>query len=155
VQHIGSNFSAALASRLDSHCAAKVGLAEHDQFLENGHVYIAPGGSHLTVHSAQRPYCRLVDADPVSGHKPSVDVLFASVAKIAGSRAVGAILTGMGSDGARGLLEMRNKGCVTFAQDKDSCVVYGMPRAAVELGAAANVVSLGALAGRIIDQCHA
>ena len=155
VQHIGSNFSAALASRLDSHCAAKVQLAEHDQFLENGHVYIAPGGSHLTVHSAQRPYCRLTDADPVSGHKPSVDVLFASVAKVVGSRAVGAILTGMGSDGARGLLEMRNTGCVTFAQDKDSCVVYGMPRAAVELGAAANVLPLGALAGRIIDQCHA
>jgi two-component system chemotaxis response regulator CheB len=155
VQHIGSNFSAALASRLDSHCAAKVQLAEHDQFLENGHVYIAPGGSHLTVHSAQRPYCRLTDADPVSGHKPSVDVLFASVAKVVGSRAVGAILTGMGSDGARGLLEMRNMGCVTFAQDKDSCVVYGMPRAAVELGAAANILPLGALAGRIIDQCHA
>ena len=155
VQHIGSNFSAALASRLDSHCAAKVALAEHDQFLENGRVYLAPGGSHLTVHSAQRPYCRLVDADPVSGHKPSVDVLFASVAKIVGSRAVGAILTGMGSDGARGLLEMRSMGCATFAQDKDSCVVYGMPRAAVELGAAANVLPLGALAGRIIDQCHA
>jgi two-component system chemotaxis response regulator CheB len=155
VQHIGSNFSAALASRLDSHCAAKVSLAEHNQFLENGHVYIAPGGSHLTVHSAQRPYCRLTDADPVSGHKPSVDVLFASVAKVVGSRAVGAILTGMGSDGARGLLEMRNMGCATFAQDKDSCVVYGMPRAAVELGAAANILPLGALAGRIIDQCHA
>lgn len=155
VQHIGSNFSAALASRLDSHCPANVVLAQHDQFLENGHVYIAPGGSHLTIHSAQRPYCRLVDADPVSGHKPSVDILFASVAKVAGSRAVGVILTGMGSDGARGLLEMRSAGCVTFAQDKDSCVVYGMPRAAIELGAAVNILPLGSIAGRIIDQCHA
>lgn len=154
VQHIGSSFSGALASRLDSHCAAKVTLAEHDQFLENGHVYIAPGGSHLTVHSAQRPYCRLVDAEPVSGHKPSVDMLFASVAKVMGARAVGVILTGMGSDGARGLLEMRNAGCDTFAQDKDSCVVYGMPRAAVEMGAASHVLPLGALAGKVIEKCH-
>lgn len=154
VQHIGGTFSAALAGRLDSHCAAKVQLAQHDQFLETGNVYIAPGGTHLTVHSAQRPYCRLVDADPVSGHKPSVDVLFASVAKIAGGKAVGAILTGMGSDGARGLLEMRKAGAMTFAQDKDSCVVYGMPRAAVEMGAAAQVLPLGSLAGRIIEKCH-
>lgn len=154
VQHIGGTFSAALSSRLDAHCAAKVQLAQHDQFLEAGNVYVAPGGSHLTIHSAQRPYCRLVDADLVSGHKPSVDVLFASVAKIAGSKAVGVILTGMGSDGARGMLEMRNAGAVTFAQDKDSCVVYGMPRAAVELGAAAHVLPLGSLAGKIIEKCH-
>lgn len=154
VQHIGSSFSGALASRLDSHCAAKVSLAQPDQFLENGHVYIAPGGSHLTVHSAQRPYCRLVDSDPVSGHKPSADVLFTSVAKVTGSRAVGVILTGMGSDGARGLLEMRNSGCETFAQDKDSCVVYGMPRAAVEIGAASHVLPLGSLAGKVLEKCH-
>src|SRR3546814_16398692 len=96
-------------------------------------VYLAPGGSHLTILSARRPYCRLVEADPVSGHKPSVDILFGSVARIVGGKAVGAILTGMGMDGARGLLEMRNAGADTFAQDKESCVVYGMPRAAVEL----------------------
>ncbi|MBB4642137.1 protein-glutamate methylesterase/protein-glutamine glutaminase [Rhizorhapis suberifaciens] len=154
VQHIGSSFSGALASRLDAHCAARVSLAQADQFLENGHVYIAPGNSHLTVHSAQRPYCRLIDSDPVSGHRPSVDMLFTSVAKVLGSRAVGVILTGMGSDGARGLLEMRNSGCETFAQDKDSCVVYGMPRAAVEMGAANHVLPLGNLAGRIIEKCH-
>src|SRR3546814_3936793 len=76
VQHIGASFAAALAARLDSHCAAKVALAQHDQFLETGHVYLAPGGRHLTIHSARRPYCRLVEADPVSGHKPSVDILF-------------------------------------------------------------------------------
>src|SRR3546814_9133625 len=101
VQHIGASFAAALAARLDSHCAAKVALAQHDQFLETGHVYLAPGGSHLTIHSARRPYCRLVEADPVSGHKPSVDILFGSVARIVGGKAVGAILTGMGMDGAR------------------------------------------------------
>ncbi|MBK5263711.1 MAG: chemotaxis response regulator protein-glutamate methylesterase [Alphaproteobacteria bacterium] len=154
VQHIGASFSGALAARLDTHCAASVGLAAHDQPLEIGHVYVAPGGSHLTIHSTQRPYCRLSDVDPVCGHKPSVDMLFASVARVAGRRAVGAILTGMGSDGARGLLEMRDVGAVTFAQDKDSCVVYGMPRAAVELGAASHVVSLDGLAGRVIEQCH-
>ena len=154
VQHIGSSFSGALASRLDSHCPAKVVLAQPDQFLENGHVYVAPGGSHLTIHSAQRSYCRMVDAEPVSGHKPSVDMLFGSVAKVMGSRAVGIILTGMGSDGARGLMEMRSAGCDTFAQDKDSCVVYGMPRAAVEMGAASHVLPLSAIAGQVIAKCH-
>src|SRR3546814_261968 len=101
------------------------------------------------------PDCRLVEADPVSGHKPSVDILFGSVARIVGGEAVGAILTGMGMDGARGLLEMRNAGADTFAQDKESCVVYGMPRAAVELGAANHVLPLHALAGKIIERCHA
>lgn len=96
----------------------------------------------------------MVDAEPVSGHKPSVDMLFGSVAKVMGSRAVGIILTGMGSDGARGLMEMRSAGCDTFAQDKDSCVVYGMPRAAVEMGAASHVLPLSAIAGQVIAKCH-
>src|SRR3546814_14001840 len=104
VQHIGASFAAALAARLDSHCAAKVALAQHDQFLETGHVYLAPGGSHLTIHSARRPYCRLVEADPVSGHKPSVDILFGSVARLVVGKDGGDRQSGVeGKGGASGL----------------------------------------------------
>jgi two-component system chemotaxis response regulator CheB len=121
------------------------------QLIKPGHVYIAPGGRHLIVErDGARYLCRLSDAPPVNRHKPSVDVLFRSVAQNVGPNAVGVILTGMGDDGARGLLEMQNAGAQTMAQDEASCVVWGMPGAAVKLGAAQQVLPLSRVAGAIL-----
>jgi two-component system chemotaxis response regulator CheB len=101
--------------------------AVHDEPLKQGHVYIAPGGlRHLMIRGAKLPACRLIEANPVSGHRPSVDVLFRSVVQTVGDTAVGVILTGMGRDGAAGLLEMREGGCRTIGQNEASCVVYGI-----------------------------
>ena len=115
--------------------------------LKRGHIYLAPGGeSHLSVGGTDALYARLRAGDPVSGHKPSVDVLFNSVAKIAGARAVGILLTGMGSDGAKGLLAMAEAGAHTIAQDEATSTVFGMPRAAISLGAAAVVAPIDRIA---------
>lgn len=143
VQHISGVLTPALARRLDSISPAKVMLAESDRFLEPGHVYLAPGNEqHLEVRGKNRILSKLVTADPVSGHRPSVDVLFKSVAKVVPGAAKGILLTGMGDDGARGLLAMRKTGCETFAQDEATSVVYGMPRVAYELGAVQQVVPI-------------
>jgi len=152
VQHINAQFAPAMAARLDSQCPPKIALAEPDLPFKRGHVYIAPGNDrHLTVRiSDGKPYARLRPGDPVSGHRPSIDALFHSVAQAMPGRAVGVLLTGMGQDGAQGLLAMRQTGCPTIAQDQASCVVYGMPRAAVELGAAEFVVSLPQIADKAL-----
>lgn len=143
VQHISGALAPALAQRLDGLSPAKVMLAESDRFLEPGHVYLAPGNEqHLEVRGKTRLLSKLVRADPVSGHRPSVDVLFKSVAKVVPGAAKGILLTGMGDDGARGLLAMRKTGCETFAQDEATSVVYGMPRVAYELGAVQQVVPI-------------
>lgn len=137
VQHMPKQHTKTLANRLDRLCPPHVVEATHGARLQTGHVYLAPGGdTHTEIanhHGALT--CILKRADHVNGHRPSVDVLFNSVAKVAGSRAIGLILTGMGSDGAKGLLAMRNSGARTLGQCKESCVVYGMPRAAREIGA--------------------
>jgi len=148
VQHINGHFAAAVARRLDESCPPKVRLAESDVRLLPGHVYLAPGNDrHLTVRGGSGLFSKLRAGDPVSGHRPSVDVLFHSVAEVAGPAAVGVLLTGMGADGAHGLLAMKRAGATTIAQDEATSTVFGMPRAAIQLGAAAHVAGLGEIAG--------
>lgn len=150
-QHIPPKFSTSFAQRMDSLSAMTVYEADDGMQIVPGHVYIAPGGRHLIVErSGARYYCRLNDGPPVNRHKPSVDVLFRSVAQCVGPNAIGVILTGMGDDGARGLLEMKEAGAPTMAQDEATSVVWGMPGEAVKLGAAENQYPLGNIAGKII-----
>ena len=150
-QHIRPAFTRSLAERLDRLCAAKVAEARDGEPLVSGRVYIAPGGAaHLAISGTNTWRCTLVDGSPVNGHCPSVDVLFESVAKHAGSRAVGVILTGMGRDGAQGLLSIRQRGGRTLGQDAETCVVYGMPRAAFELGAIETQVPLRLMAAKAL-----
>jgi two-component system chemotaxis response regulator CheB len=142
-QHIPKAFSTPFARRMDACCQMTVYEAEDGQQILPGHVYIAPGDRHLLlVRNGARYVCRLDDGQPVNRHKPSVDVLFRSVAQQAGRNAIGVILTGMGKDGAIGLKEMRDAGCPTIAQDEATSVVWGMPREAVVLGAAVHVLAL-------------
>ena len=149
-QHMPATFTRSFAARLDKVTPAHVSEAVDGAILKPGHIYLAPGGAyHLTVTSGR---CRLMAADPVNGHRPSVDVLFESVAR-SGRPMTGAILTGMGKDGARGLLAMREAGAHTFGQDEASCVVYGMPKAAYELGAVQRQMPLARLAPAILESC--
>jgi two-component system chemotaxis response regulator CheB len=150
VQHMPAMFTGAFARRLDGMCALRVKEAEHGERVEPGSVYIAPGHSHLSLRRGGQGFqCELAQSDPVNRHRPSVDVLFDSAAAIMGRAAVGVLLTGMGRDGAAGLLRMSQAGAWTIAQDQASCVVYGMPREAALLGAAREVVPLSEIAGRI------
>ncbi len=146
-QHIPAAFSGPFAERVDRASAMSVCEAGDGQQIVPGHVYIAPGDRHLlVVRSGARYVCSLSDGPPVSRHRPSVDVLFRSVAQNCGPNAVGVLLTGMGDDGAAGLLEMAQAGAPTIAQDEASSVVWGMPGAAVKLGAANHVLDLGSVA---------
>ena len=156
-QHMPASFTRSFADRLNRLSAAHVSEAEDGARLEVGRVYVAPGGErHLElVAGAAGQRCRLRDADPVNGHRPSVDVLFKSVAHAAGARAVGVILTGMGKDGAQGLLEMRQAGARTLGQDESSCVVYGMPRAAFELKAVERQLPMSKVSRAIQELCSA
>jgi len=143
VQHMPEHFTQAFASRLDSVCEIRVKQAEDGERVLPGQALIAPGGRHLQVRRQGAYYHAVVkDGPPVSRHRPSVNVLFGSVAQAAGRNAIGIIMTGMGDDGARGLLEMHQAGAVTFAQDEASCVVFGMPKEAIKLGAADEVLPL-------------
>jgi two-component system chemotaxis response regulator CheB len=147
VQHIAARFAPAVARTLDQNCAPRVQLAEPDLPLRDGHVYLAPGDDrHLTLAGSTALCCRLREGERVSGHMPSVDMLFGSVARIAGAQAVGILLTGMGSDGAQGLLAMAQAGARTIAQDEATSTVFGMPRAAISLGAAGVVAPIGQIA---------
>jgi two-component system chemotaxis response regulator CheB len=151
VQHMPEHFTAAFAARLNSLCEIEVREAVHGERLLPGHVFIAPGGRHLMLRRSGGHYvAEVVDGSPVNRHRPSVDVLFRSVAKCAGANALGAILTGMGDDGARGLLEMRQAGAATVAQDEASCVVFGMPKEAIKLAAAARVLPLSQIAKALV-----
>jgi two-component system chemotaxis response regulator CheB len=153
-QHMPEHFTASFAARLDRICAPKVAEATEGAPLSPGHVYLAPGGrSHLEVAGIGVFRCKLSEGEAVSGHLPSVDVLFHSVARCAGRRAIGVILTGMGRDGAKGLAAMRQAGGMTLGQDEASCVVYGMPRAAFEAGAVERQMPLEKLGPEIIRQC--
>ena len=150
-QHMPSSFTRSFAERLNRLCAPVVEEASDGARLEIGKIYLAPGGErHLQVTSASAPHCRLIEGAPVNGHRPSVDVLFDSVAELAGRNAVGVILTGMGRDGAAGLLKMRHAGARTIGQNEKTCVVYGMPRVAFELGAVEQQFPLNAIGEEIL-----
>ncbi|HJV28104.1 MAG TPA: chemotaxis response regulator protein-glutamate methylesterase [Aromatoleum sp.] len=152
-QHMPPGFTQTFARRLDSMCGIHVKEAEHGERVLPGHCYIAPGHSHLLLARSGANYTVELNAGlPVNRHRPSVDALFRSAANCAGGNAVGAILTGMGKDGAAGLLEMRNRGAHTIAQDEASCVVFGMPREAIALNAAAEVAPLEEIAGRMLSR---
>jgi two-component system, chemotaxis family, protein-glutamate methylesterase/glutaminase len=152
VQHMPEKFTAAFAARLDTMCRVRVLEARDGDPVLPGHVLVAPGGRHLEVVPADNRYrVRVFDGPPVNRHRPSVDVLFRSVAKAAGPSALGVIMTGMGDDGARGLLEMRKAGAYTVAQDEATCVVHGMPREAVDLGAVDRETPLRQIA-EVINQ---
>jgi two-component system, chemotaxis family, protein-glutamate methylesterase/glutaminase len=150
-QHIPKLFSGAFARRMDSCCQVSVCEAEDGQQVLRGHAYVAPGDKHLLlVRDGARYVCRLDDGPPVNRHKPSVDVLFRSVAQCAGRNAIGVILTGMGKDGAVGLKEMLDAGSRTIAQDEATSIVWGMPGEAVAIGAAADVLPLGQIHARVL-----
>ncbi len=153
-QHMPPHFTARLAARLNAKSAVRVVEAEEGQLVTPGSVYIAPGDRHLRLGRWGKSYiCRVSDDPLVGGHRPSVDVLFRSVARAAGAQAVGVILTGMGSDGAKGLLEMREAGARTIGQDRATCVVYGMPKAAAAMGATESEAPIDRMAARILDLC--
>lgn len=151
-QHMPESFTASFAARLNSLSAMTVKEAEHNERILPGHAYIAPGHSHLLVKkSGAYYYTELSRAEPVNRHRPSVDVLFHSAAQVLGPNAVAVIMTGMGKDGAQGMLAMRRAGARTLAQNEATCVVYGMPKAAVDIGAATEVVPLPEIAARVLD----
>lgn len=152
VQHVNPRFAPAIARTLDQATSAHVQIAQPDMPLKPGNVYLAPGDDrHLMIGGGSSGYfVRLRRGEPVSGHLPSVDVLFDSVACVAGSRAAGVLLTGMGADGARGLLSMSRAGAFTVAQDEATCTVFGMPRAAIALGAAALVAPIDRIAQHVL-----
>ncbi len=152
VQHIPAAFSQAFAARMDRHSAMAVCQARDGQQVVPGHAYIAPGDHHLLLaRNGARYVCRLSEAPPENRHRPSVDLLFRSVAEQAGGNALGAILTGMGDDGARGLLAMLHAGAPTLAQDQDSSVVWGMPGAAVRLGAVQHQLPVEGVAAKLLE----
>jgi len=144
------NFTRAFAQRLNQLCRIGVKEAENNDTVLRGHALIAPGNHHLLLkRSGTRYYVEVRDGPLVSRHRPSVDVLFRSGARYAGKNALGIIMTGMGDDGAKGLLELKDSGASTIAQDEKSCVVFGMPKEAILLGAANKILPLDQLAGEI------
>jgi len=152
VQHMPEAFTASFAKRLDSLCAPRVIESQGNEKLEPGTVYIAPGHSHLQIKRNATGFAtELLATPPVNRHRPSVDVLFDSAASQVGRQAVGIILTGMGKDGAQGLLHMRQAGARTFGQDEASCVVYGMPREAFTIGAVGEQCSLEDMPKRVLQ----
>jgi two-component system, chemotaxis family, protein-glutamate methylesterase/glutaminase len=143
VQHMPQGFTAAFARRLNGTCQIQVKEAEDGELVQAGCAYIAPGSKHMLLQrTGLRYHIAIKEGPPVSRHRPSVDVLFRSAAQFAGPNALGIIMTGMGDDGARGLLEMRKLGAPTRAQDEESCVVFGMPKEAIARGAAEKIVPL-------------
>ncbi|MDW7645338.1 MAG: chemotaxis response regulator protein-glutamate methylesterase [Desulfuromonadales bacterium] len=154
VQHMPENFTANFAKRLDSLCAVSVAEAKDGDSVLRGHVLIAPGNHHMLLkRSGARYYVQIKDGPLVSRHRPSVDVLFRSAARYAGKNAVGVIMTGMGDDGARGMLELKEAGAVTFAQDQATCVVFGMPQEAIRKGGVDRVLPLEGLAPAVLRVC--
>ena len=155
VQHMPENFTKSFAKRLDSLCRMSVKEAQDNDTVMTGRAMIAPGNFHtLLKRSGARYYVEIKDGPLVSRHRPSVDVLFRSTARYAGGNAVGVIMTGMGDDGARGLLEMKQAGAYTIAQDEASCVVFGMPNEAIKLGAAAKIHPLEDITLAVLRNCR-
>jgi two-component system chemotaxis response regulator CheB len=153
VQHMPEKFTAEFANRLNGLCQISVKEAQNNDRVLRGQALIAPGGKHMLLRrTGAQYYVEVMDGPLVNRHRPSVDVLFRSVAKCAGANALGVIMTGMGDDGAAGLLEMRNAGARTVAQDEESCVVYGMPKEAVRRGGVEKTVGLTAIGREIMGQ---
>jgi len=153
VQHMPEKFTAAFAERLNSLCQIEVREAQNNDRVINSRALIAPGGKHMLLRrTGAQYYVEVMDGPLVNRHRPSVDVLFRSVAKCAGANALGVIMTGMGDDGAAGLAEMRSAGARTVGQDEATCVVYGMPKEAVKRGGVEKTVPLGAIAREIMQQ---
>jgi len=153
-QHMPAKFTTSFAERLNRMANVAVSEARDNERILPGHVYIAPGDRHLELARSGANYvCRLHDGPLVSGHRPSVDALFTSVAKVAGANAIGVILTGMGRDGAEGLKLMRDAGANTIGQDENTCIVYGMPKAAFEMGGVEKQVSIGRISEEILAAC--
>jgi two-component system chemotaxis response regulator CheB len=154
VQHMPEKFTAAFARRLDGLCAVSVKEAEDNDTVVRGRVLIAPGNRHtLLKRSGARYHVEVRDGPLVCRHRPSVDVLFRSVARYAGKNAVGVIMTGMGDDGARGMAEMKEAGADTIAQDEATCVVFGMPNEAIKRGGVDRVLPLGRIAHEVLSRC--
>jgi two-component system chemotaxis response regulator CheB len=153
VQHMPEDFTAAFAARLNSLCKIEVREARNNDRVVPGLALIAPGGKHMLLKRNSAYYhVEVVDGPVVNRHRPSVDVLFRSVAKYAGKNATGIIMTGMGDDGARGLKEMHDAGAHTVAQDEESCVVFGMPKEAIKLGGVDRVLGLQDIAAAILSR---
>ena len=153
-QHMPAGFTKSYAARLDGLCRIRVAEARDGERILPGHAYIAPGGTaHLSVERSGANYiARIVEGEPVNRHRPSVEVLFKSAARVAGPNAVGIMLTGMGADGAAAMKEMRDVGAHNLVQDEASCVVFGMPREAIAAGAAHEVLPLAQIAPRLIER---
>jgi len=155
VQHMPELFTRAFANRLDGLCEITVKEAESNDTVIRGRALIAPGNHHLLLkRSGARYYVEVKDGPLVCRHRPSVDVLFRSAARYAGQNAVGVIMTGMGDDGARGMLEMMQAGAFTIAQDEATCVVFGMPKEAIRMNGVSKVLPLGAIAGGVLSRCR-
>jgi len=155
VQHMPEKFTASFADRLNGLCDVNVKEAEDGDRILPGRVLLAPGGFHMLMNrSGANYYVNVKDGPAVCRQRPSVEVMFNSVAKYAGANAIGAMLTGMGDDGAKGLLNMRQQGAHTVAQNEETCVVYGMPKEAIDIGAAEKVVPLDEVAATMIKFAH-
>jgi len=152
-QHMPPGFTKSYAARLDGLCRIRVAEARDGERVLPGHAYIAPGGLHLSVERSGANYiARVQDGEPVNRHKPSVEVLFKSAARIVGQNALAIMLTGMGADGAKAMKEMRDAGSYNLVQDEASCVVFGMPREAINAGAAHEVLPLGQISTKLIER---
>ncbi len=155
-QHMPPGFTKNYAARLDGLCKISVKEASDGERILPGHAYIAPGGMHLSVERSGANYiARVQDGEPVNRHKPSVEVLFKSAARVVGPNAIGIMLTGMGADGAKAMREMKDAGAYCVAQDEASCVVFGMPREAINAGAVQEVLPLTKISGHVLDHLRA
>jgi two-component system chemotaxis response regulator CheB len=155
VQHMPEKFTEAFAKRIDGLCRISVKEAANDDSVIRGRALIAPGNRHMLLkRSGARYYVEIKDGPLVCRHRPSVDVLFRSAARYAGKNVVGVIMTGMGDDGAKGMLEMKEAGAFNIAQDEESCVVFGMPRKAIELGAVDKVLALDRIPEMVLAKAH-
>jgi two-component system chemotaxis response regulator CheB len=155
-QHMPPGFTKSYAARLDGLCRIRVKEAQDGERILPGHGYIAPGGFHLSVERSGANYiARVQDGEPVNRHKPSVEVLFHSAAKVVGPNAIGIMLTGMGADGAKAMKVMKDAGSYNYVQDEASCVVFGMPREAINAGAADEVLPLSQIAGKMLERLRA
>ena len=154
VQHMEARFTTLYAKRISNICKMQVKEIADGDLAERGHIYIAPGGYHTTIHKMNNKYFYKLDISPkVSGHRPSVNVAFDSAATTLGNKAIGVILTGMGDDGATVLLKLRNTGAYTIGQDQATCLVYGMPRVAKEIGAVLRQLPLDKIGMDIVFRC--
>ena len=152
-QHMPPGFTTSYAARLYSLCRIRVAEARDGERVLPGHAYLAPGGLHLAVERSGANYvARVTDGEPVNRHKPSVEVLFASAARVVGPNAIGIMLTGMGADGAKAMRQMREAGSHNLAQDEASCVVFGMPKEAIAHGAVDEVLPLAAIGPRLLER---